>query len=136
MLLRLVLVLHRTRTDIRPGTGRRPVECPVIRQQPTPYGGILFMPTTRTRPAAASNSFRRPEMREPLSANALTVLEKRYLKKDEKGRVCETPEEMFWRVSLTIAQEEARYGATPRQIQRTAEAFFHLLTGRYWLPNS
>ena len=31
-----------------------------------------------------------------LSPNALTVLEKRYLKKGKNGRVIETPEEMFW----------------------------------------
>jgi len=34
-----------------------------------------------------------------LSPNALTVLEKRYFKKDENGRVIEMPEEMFWRVA-------------------------------------
>jgi len=34
-----------------------------------------------------------------LSPNALTVLERRYLKKDENGQVIETPEEMFWRVA-------------------------------------
>lgn len=34
-----------------------------------------------------------------LSPNALTVLEKRYLKKDKTGRVVETPEEVFWRVA-------------------------------------
>jgi hypothetical protein len=34
-----------------------------------------------------------------LSPNALTVLEKRYLKKDKNGQVIETPEEMFWRVA-------------------------------------
>jgi len=34
-----------------------------------------------------------------LSSNALTVLEKRYLKKDKNGQVIETTEEMFWRVA-------------------------------------
>jgi len=34
-----------------------------------------------------------------LSSNILTVLEKRYLKEDEKGQVVETSEEMFWRVA-------------------------------------
>jgi ribonucleoside-diphosphate reductase alpha chain len=33
------------------------------------------------------------------SPSVLTVLEKRYLKKDKDGRVVETPEEMFWRVA-------------------------------------
>src|SRR5439155_795150 len=39
--------------------------------------------------------------REPdpkLSENALRVLQKRYLKKDDKGRVIETPKELFTRV--------------------------------------
>ena len=40
-----------------------------------------------------------------LSPNALTVLEKRYLKKDKDGRVVETPEEMFWRVERGAVAE-------------------------------
>ena len=35
-----------------------------------------------------------------LSKNALTVLEKRYLKKGKNGRMIETPEEMFLRVAV------------------------------------
>jgi len=35
-----------------------------------------------------------------LSSNALTVLEKRYLKKGKNGRMIETPEEMFLRVAV------------------------------------
>ena len=34
-----------------------------------------------------------------LTQNALTVLEKRYLKKDPQGKVVESPEELFRRVA-------------------------------------
>ena len=39
----------------------------------------------------------------PLSKNALTVLEKRYLKRDKDGKVLESPADMFRRVAETIA---------------------------------
>src|SRR4026207_886765 len=38
-----------------------------------------------------------------LSPNAITVLEKRYLIKDDAGRPVETPEDLFWRVARAIA---------------------------------
>ncbi|MEW6105792.1 MAG: vitamin B12-dependent ribonucleotide reductase [Bacillota bacterium] len=44
-----------------------------------------------------------------LSNNAMAVLESRYLKKDEAGRVVETPKEMFWRVAKNIALMDALY---------------------------
>ena len=34
-----------------------------------------------------------------LSANAVTVLEKRYLIKDDSGKPVEQPEDLFWRVA-------------------------------------
>jgi ribonucleotide reductase alpha subunit len=49
-----------------------------------------------------------------LSSNALTVLEKRYLIKDEVGKPTEQSEDLFWRVAHTIAaadQSTARQGA-------------------------
>ena len=45
-----------------------------------------------------------------LTANARTVLEKRYLIKDAKGKATETPEELFWRVATVVAEADRRYG--------------------------
>ena len=38
-----------------------------------------------------------------LTKNAITVLERRYLKRDKEGKVLETPSQMFRRVAETIA---------------------------------
>ena len=44
-----------------------------------------------------------------LTPNSLTVLKKRYLVKNEHGEPCEQPEDMFWRVSLNVAQADLLY---------------------------
>ena len=69
-----------------------------------------------------------------LSSNALTVLRRRYLKKDEQGNIMETPEEMFRRVAENIAQADLLYGHT--DVRNTEEEFFHSLTNLEFLPNS
>ncbi len=71
-----------------------------------------------------------------LSQNARTVLEKRYLVKDKTGKSIETPEDMFWRVATTIAEADRRYGATDKQIEKTANQFYELMTQRRFEPNS
>jgi ribonucleoside-diphosphate reductase alpha chain len=43
-------------------------------------------------------------MKVHLTENALKVLEARYLRRDPRGRVIETPEELFRRVARSIAQ--------------------------------
>ena len=76
--------------------------------------------------------------REPvsLSPNAITVLEKRYLVKDDKGRPVERPEDLFWRVARTIAEADRKYGASDGAVQEVAEAFYGLMAQRYFMPNS
>ena len=71
-----------------------------------------------------------------LSDNAVTVLEKRYLVKDDGGNPVEKPEDLFWRVAKTIAEADARYGASPGAVEALAETFFELMAARQWMPNS
>ena len=72
----------------------------------------------------------------PLSANARTVLEKRYLVKDATGMPIERPEEMFWRVATTVAEADRRYGASDSGIQAVSEEFYRLMTESRFEPNS
>ena len=72
----------------------------------------------------------------PLSANALVVLKKRYLKKDEKGRPTEEAETMFWRVAKTIADVDADYGASEAAVGEVARQFYDLMVNGKFEPNS
>ena len=76
--------------------------------------------------------------REPvsLSPNAITVLEKRYLVKDDQGKPVERPEDLFWRVARTIAEADRKYGASEGAVAEAAEAFYGLMAQRYFMPNS
>src|SRR5881394_3964195 len=71
-----------------------------------------------------------------LSANARTVLAKRYLVKDKTGKATESPEDLFWRVATVVADADARYGATEGGVQQVAEEFYSLMTQRRFIPNS
>jgi ribonucleoside-diphosphate reductase alpha chain len=71
-----------------------------------------------------------------LSTNARTVLEKRYLVKDQTGKPTEQPEEMFWRVATTVADADRRYGASDGAVQTVSEDFYRLMTERRFEPNS
>jgi len=70
-----------------------------------------------------------------LTENALRVLEKRYLKKDAKGRVVETPEDMFHRVASAIASAELIYNPEA-DAGVMEEEFYRLMTSLQFLPNS
>jgi ribonucleoside-diphosphate reductase alpha chain len=63
-----------------------------------------------------------------LTPNSIKVLERRYLKKDDSGKVMETPEELFWRVALTIAQTEKNYRASDKKIEQLAQEFYSFMS--------
>ena len=71
-----------------------------------------------------------------LSPNARTVLERRYLAKDDQGKVVETPERLFRRVAHNIAQAERNYGASEAQVGEVEGRFYALMSSLRFLPNS
>jgi ribonucleoside-diphosphate reductase alpha chain len=70
-----------------------------------------------------------------LSLNAIKVLERRYLRKDEEGDVIETPGGMFRRVARNVAQADLIYNPDT-DIEATADEFYELMASLYFLPNS
>ncbi|MEM1544002.1 MAG: vitamin B12-dependent ribonucleotide reductase, partial [Candidatus Bathyarchaeia archaeon] len=70
-----------------------------------------------------------------LSLNAISVLERRYLLKDESGRVIETPSQMFRRVAKAIARIDALYDKSAN-IEAVEEEFYRVMASLEFLPNS
>ena len=70
-----------------------------------------------------------------LSENALTVLKRRYLRKNADGQIVETPEQMFKRVAHHIAKAEKNYGGEAEE-RRMEEIFYEMMTDLKFLPNS
>ncbi|ADR18526.1 vitamin B12-dependent ribonucleotide reductase [Calditerrivibrio nitroreducens] len=70
-----------------------------------------------------------------LSNNAITVLKKRYLKRDSEGKLLETPKEMFQRVAINIAQADLNYNKDA-DIAETARKFYDIMVDLKFLPNS
>lgn len=69
-----------------------------------------------------------------LSKNAVTVLQRRYLTKDEHGKLVETPEQLFRRVANAIASADTVFGAA--DTGDTAEEFFSMMSSKRFMPNS
>ncbi|MDG6907816.1 MAG: adenosylcobalamin-dependent ribonucleoside-diphosphate reductase [Nitrososphaerota archaeon] len=70
-----------------------------------------------------------------LGINALTVLRRRYLLRDSKGNVIETPSGLFRRVAHHIASADRRYDSK-KEVRQTEERFFKIMSDRKFLPNS
>lgn len=70
-----------------------------------------------------------------LSDNALRVLERRYLARDEHGNLLEDTEGLFRRVANTIAQADKEFSSSAN-CDETAERFYKRMTALQFLPNS
>ena len=70
-----------------------------------------------------------------LSDNAKNVLERRYLKKDSKGKIIETPEMMFKRVAQHISKAEKNYG-NGDNAKQMENVFYNMMAELKFLPNS
>jgi len=68
-----------------------------------------------------------------LGVNAIKVLEERYLLKNKKGEIIETPTEMFRRVAKVIARIDKKYGENSDKCEKE---FFELMKNLEFLPNS
>ncbi|MDH5746264.1 MAG: adenosylcobalamin-dependent ribonucleoside-diphosphate reductase [Candidatus Bathyarchaeota archaeon] len=68
-----------------------------------------------------------------LTVNALEVLRKRYLLRDEEGNIRETPAQTFMRVAKAIAKVDGKYGGNPKESEKI---FYEMIARVEFLPNS
>lgn len=71
-----------------------------------------------------------------LTKSAQTVLDKRYLVKDDQGKILETPEELFRRVAHHLAQAEIVYQKADQEVKELEDKFYDLMASLEFLPNS
>jgi ribonucleoside-diphosphate reductase alpha chain len=68
-----------------------------------------------------------------LTVNALEVLRKRYLLRNETGKIVETPAQTFRRVAKAIAKVDKEYGGNPKESEKV---FYEMMVRTEFLPNS
>ncbi len=78
------------------------------------------------------------QVKTKLIPNALRVLESRYLKKNEAGKIIETPQQLFKRVAQNIASAEKYYrpDITDEELFKIEEKFYRMMASLEFLPNS
>lgn len=69
------------------------------------------------------------------SDNAIKVLERRYLSKDEHGKPTETVDGLFERVAKSIAAADMQYGGE-EQAKKTEAEFLSVMLEQKFMPNS
>ena len=71
-----------------------------------------------------------------LTKNAITVLENRYLNRDDDGNIIETPDQLFRRVAKAVSEVEEKWGVSPQARQEVEDAFYRLMAEQRFMPNS
>lgn len=85
--------------------------------------------TKRTEVPSKPGQLPKPD----LTNHSQLILERKYLLRDERGNVVETPEELFWRVAYNVGTADLFYGEDP---SKSRENFYLLMANRYFCPNS
>lgn len=70
-----------------------------------------------------------------IEKNAIKVLERRYLLKNEKGQVVETPSQLFRRVAHAIALVETKFNQKVN-VKKIEEQFYKIMSNLEFLPNT
>ncbi|HHV29484.1 vitamin B12-dependent ribonucleotide reductase [Acetivibrio mesophilus] len=70
-----------------------------------------------------------------LNENAIKVLEKRYLAKDENGKLLENPEGMFKRVARAVASAD-KESVSAEELKDIEQEFYDMMANLDFLPNS
>ena len=70
-----------------------------------------------------------------LTVNAIRVLQRRYLLRDEQGNIIETPSQMFRRVAKAVAEADKLYDKRA-DTTKTEEKFYRMMANLEFLPNS
>ncbi len=70
-----------------------------------------------------------------LTDGARSVLEARYLRRDERGKAVEMPEQMFRRVAREIASADLAFDG-PEAAEKSEEEFYESMRNLEFLPNS
>lgn len=70
-----------------------------------------------------------------LSVNAIKVLQRRYLLQNEKGKILETPSQLFRRVARAVAAVETKYGQK-YDVKKIENKFYRVMSRLEFLPNT
>ncbi len=72
----------------------------------------------------------------PLSENAMVVMERRIMARNDQGDAIETADECFWRVARNLAEAEFRFGGTEGDRAAAERTFYETISSLDFLPNS
>jgi ribonucleoside-diphosphate reductase alpha chain len=71
-----------------------------------------------------------------LTDNAKHILNQRYLLKNEKGDIIETPTQLFKRVAKAMAEIELKYGKSKQEVKQLEKDFYKMIFNFDFMPNS
>ncbi|MFN4196694.1 MAG: adenosylcobalamin-dependent ribonucleoside-diphosphate reductase [Caldimicrobium sp.] len=71
-----------------------------------------------------------------LKESALIILKARYLVRNERNEIIETPKELFERVAIAVSEGEKNFRTSKDKWEEYAEKFYHLMASLDFLPNS